>query len=91
MLIICLRTVLFDPAVGSSQVLSLRVRVKLGAITMKRYSAFPKSPRLEPRHQIVSCHIQDIRWGVLSLCIVTVIVFYIPVSWGCRMYQYNKY
>ena len=33
-------------------------------MAMKRYFAFPKAPALlEPHHQIVSCHIQDIRLG----------------------------
>ena len=39
------QTVLFD--------LPLWVRGDLGAIGIKRYSTFPKSPRLEPYHQIV--------------------------------------
>ena len=44
--------------------LPLRARVDLGAMAMKRYSAFPKAPALlEPHHQIVKCHIQDTRWG----------------------------
>ena len=36
------------------QVQPLRVRVDLGAIVIKGYSAFPKAPALlEPHHQIV--------------------------------------
>ena len=39
----------------------------LGAIAIKGYSLFPKAPALlEPHHQIVQCHIQDTRWGVLT-------------------------
>ena len=31
---------------------------------MKGYSAFSKAAALlEPHHQIVKCHIQDIQWG----------------------------
>ena len=44
--------------------LPFRARVDLGAMTMKEYSIFPKAPAvLGPHHQIVLCHIQDIRWG----------------------------
>ena len=40
--------------------LPLQVRVDLGVMVMKRYSAFPKAPALlEPHHQMVSCHIQE--------------------------------
>ena len=42
--------------------LPLRVRVDLGTMAMKRYSKFPKSPRLESHHQIIKCHNQDTRW-----------------------------
>ena len=39
-------------------------RVNLGAMAMKEYIAFPKAPALlELHHEIVYCHIQDIRWG----------------------------
>ena len=50
--------VLFDPKIGPYQVLSLQVRVDLGAMAVKRYSAFLKAPALlKPHYQIVSCHI----------------------------------
>ena len=40
--------------------LPLWARVNLGAIAIKRYSAFPKAPDLlEPHYQIVLCHILD--------------------------------
>ena len=43
--------------------LPLRVRVDLGAIAMKGYSAFPNAPALlEPHHQIIYYHIQNTRW-----------------------------
>ena len=55
---------LFNPQIGSYQVLPIRARVDLGAMAMKGYSAFTKAPALlEPHHQIVQCHLQDIRWG----------------------------
>ena len=44
-----------------SQVLPLQVRVDLGARAIKRYSIFPKTPRLEPHHQ-------DLCRGVRLLC-----------------------
>ena len=46
--------VLFNPLIGPYQVLQLRARVDLGAMAMKVYSAFPKTPAvLEPQYQIV--------------------------------------
>ena len=46
--------VLFNPEIGPYQVLPLWARVDLGAMAMKRYSAFSKAPALlEPHHQIV--------------------------------------
>ena len=61
-----------------NQMLSLRARVDLGTMAMKKYSAFPKAPALlESYHQIVSCHIQDtccggslIPWQRCSRCIL---------------------
>ena len=39
---------------GPYQVFPLQARVDLGALAMKAYTAFPKSPAfLEPHHQIV--------------------------------------
>ena len=47
--------------------LLLRVRLDLVAMAMKGYSAIPKAPALlEPRHQIVQCYIQNIRWGCIT-------------------------
>ena len=37
---------LFDPLIGPYQVLPRRVKEDLGAMTMKRYSAFPQAPVL---------------------------------------------
>ena len=52
--------VLFNPYIGLYQVLPRRARLDLGAMAMKRYSAFPKAPAsLESLHQIVYCHFQD--------------------------------
>ena len=74
--------VLFNPEIGPYQVLPLRDRMDLGAIAVKGYSAFPKTPALlEPHHQTVYCHIQDIHWvgwGFLPLCRGAVNVFYSP-------------
>ena len=57
-----MQLVLFKPWIGSDQVPSFRARVDLGAMAMKRSSAFPKAlASLEPHHQIVQCHIQDTR------------------------------
>ena len=40
--------------------LPFQARMDLGAMAMKRYSAFPKAPvLLDPYHQIVECYIQD--------------------------------
>ena len=48
--------------------LPLWARVDLGAMAMKEYFAFPKAPTFqEPHHQIVYCHIQNIRCGVGGL------------------------
>ena len=45
-------------SMGPYQVLLLQAIVDLGAMTMKRYSAFPKAPALlETHHQIVLYHI----------------------------------
>ena len=47
--------------------LPLRAKVDLGVMAMKWFSAFPKAPALlEPHHQIVLCHIQEIHWGYLT-------------------------
>ena len=63
--------------------LPLRARVNLGAMAMKGYSAFPKAPvLLEPRHQIIKCHVHDTRWGILPLCTGAVGVSYSPSRQG---------
>ena len=76
--------------------LPLRARVDLRVIAMKRYSAFPKAPALlEPHHQVVQCHIQDTRLGILPLCRGAVSVFYSPsrlgnskIRWTASIYIY---
>ena len=57
--------------------LSVWATTDLGAMAIKTYSAFPKVPALlEPHHQVVQCHIQDILGGgVLPLCRDAVSVF----------------
>ena len=63
--------------------LPFRARVDLGAVPMKRYSAFPKAPALlEPYHQIVLCHIRTLVGGVLPLCRDAVGVFCNPSRLG---------
>ena len=53
---------------------------------MKVYTEFPKSLRLESRHQMVNCHIQDTRWvGVLPLCRDAVGIFYSPRKRGIKL------
>ena len=48
------QTVLFDPLIGSCQVLLLWACVDLEAMAMKGYFAFSKAPALlEPHYQIV--------------------------------------
>ena len=39
-------------------VLELQVRMDMEAMTMKRYSTFPKTPGIEPHHQIILCSIR---------------------------------
>ena len=46
------QTILFDRQVGPYQEL-IQVRVDLGAMAIKVYSTFPKSPRLEPHYLII--------------------------------------
>ena len=69
------KTVLFDSEMAPYQVLPLQGSVDLGAMAMKVYSTFPKSPRLEP------CHIHDTRWvgwWALPLGSDAVGIFYSP-------------
>ena len=64
--------------------LPLRARVNLGAMAMKRYSAFPKAPALlEPHHRIVQCHIQGGSYPLqkCSRCIL------LPQSAGLNHYE----
>ena len=71
----------------ANQVQTLQARVNLGAMAKKGYSAFPRAPvLLEPHHQIIQYHIQEIQcgWGVLPLCREAVSVFCKPQSIGPR-------
>ena len=78
------------PLIGPSQVLTLRVRVNLGVMAMKGYSAFPKATTLlEPHQQIVSC-LQETCWvGDLILCSDPVGVFYSPSRLGSFTRYYH--
>ena len=52
---------LIDQYTGPERVQPLQARVDLGVMVKKGYSIFAKAPALlEPLHQIVKCHIQDI-------------------------------
>ena len=63
--------------------LSHWVRVDQGTMALKEYSVFPKAPAvLKSRCQIVSIHIKDICWGVLSFYWDPVGVFYSPELTG---------
>ena len=42
------RTVLYDPYIGPDLVLPLRDKVDQGAMIIKGYFTFPRTPRLEP-------------------------------------------
>ena len=69
-------TVLFDPSLGPSQVLSLRSRVDLGAAAMKEYPGLPKAHVItgaSPSDCLVSYPEQSLVWSypsaeTLSLC-----------------------
>ena len=43
---------LFDPEMGSTQVLTFWIREFLGEMAMNGYYIFPISPELEPHHQM---------------------------------------
>ena len=59
-----MQLVLFNPQIGSYQVLPFRAWMDLGAMAMKGCSEFPKAPAsLEPHYQIVECHMSDTRRG----------------------------
>ena len=65
---VCLHSFLFDPQIELYQVQPLQVRLGVGVMVMKGFSAFPKAQRLEPHHQIAQCHIQDtLLWSLTPL------------------------
>ena len=90
--VICLHTVCsISPMESPYQVQPLRVKVDLGAIAMKEYSAFPKLPALlKPHCQIILCYILFTRWRGLTLlqrcnrCILQ------PQPTGFRLGRYIK-
>ena len=68
--------------------LPLRARVDLGAMTMKGYSTFPKTPALlEPYNQIVFRHNRTlIGESILPLLREAVGVFYSPSRLGHQLF-----
>ena len=76
---------LFDPLMGPKQVLPLQLRVDLGVIVMKGYSAFPKASWLEPCYLMQPSVISKILVGkgILLLCRDAVGVFYCPIRQCC--------
>ena len=75
----------FDLLISPHPVLSIRLTVNHGAISMKGYSTFPQTPRLKPHHHIVYCHIRENRWWrVLPRCRNAVGVFYNHSRRGCK-------
>ena len=71
--------IIFDTWIGPYQVLPLRARVGLGAIAMKRYSAFPKPTAILELH----CYIfRKLVVGVLALYRDAVGEFYCPSQLG---------
>ena len=79
------QTVLFCPQIEPNQVLPLLVRLDLGIMAMMLNSPFPRAQRLEPRHQIILCHIQDTRFREVFFLLLfrdTVDVFCCPSRLG---------
>ena len=68
----------FDPYIGRYREQPLRVRVDLGAMVMKEYSAFPRAPvLLTLTIKLFNVIYQDTRWWVVSLfCWDAVTVIY---------------
>ena len=58
--------------------------VNLEVTAMKEYFTFRKAQRLEPHHQMVWCHIEDLIGEVLPLCRDAVSIFYWPSQLGCH-------
>ena len=92
--------VLFDPLIGSYQVLPLWARVDLGAMVIKEYSAFPKAPvLLEPHSRLFSVIIQDTCWWGSYLSAEKQLVYSTtPADWANRyraptekLYQSNHH
>ena len=58
--------------------LPLRVRVDLGALARKGYSAFLKAPALlDPHHQMVKCHIK--------------VYSSVPADWAGTLWEIDNY
>ena len=75
--------VLFNPIIGSYQVLPRRGRVDLGAMAMKGCSVYPKSPALlEPHHQIVYSHVRTLVGGLYPYAEVQSVDSTAPADWA---------
>ena len=73
--------VLFDSLIGPYQVLPLRVRVDPRTMVMKRYSTFPKYPRLEPLQVWFNVISKTLWKDVVS-------VYYCPDRLRCKQYVF---
>ena len=88
--------VLFDSQMGFYQVLPLLAKMDLGAITMKEYSAFPKTPAwLELLYQIVLYRIQDTHWrggwGSYPRCRDAVVYYTAPADRAKKVEENRQY
>ena len=86
-------SVLFDSLIRPYQVLPLRPRMDLGAMAMRRYSAFTKAPALE-NYWNLNIRLSNVIarrfiWGVFPFCRESVGVFSCPsrlgkeIQWVC--------
>ena len=71
--------------------LPLWARVDLGVMAMKEYFAFPKAPvLLEPQHEIVECHMQDIQGGALYPSAEVQLVYStVPTDWAIQKWSFT--
>ena len=72
------------------QALPLQVRVDLGAMTMKGYTAFPKTPELELHYQIFFFSFVGVG-GVYSSAEIQSVYFTVLVNWARIMKGYSTF